>query len=97
MTLLVGQLAFAALIAFPVGIAPAMFAEMFPTADRLTGYSLAFNLGLGLVGGTAPMMATWLISATGTAQAPGIYLAGLSCVSVVALLCMRDRSREPLL
>ncbi len=94
--LLVGQVFFAVLIAFPVGIAPAMFAEMFPTEDRLTGYSLAFNLGLGLVGGTAPMIATWLIEATGTPLAPAWYLAGLSLVSVVALVLMRDRSREPL-
>ena len=74
-----------------------MFVEMFPTEDRLTGYSLAFNIGLGLVGGTAPMIATWLIETTGMPAAPGLYLAGLSLVSVGALVFMRDRSREPLL
>lgn len=95
--LLWGQMLFALLIAFPVGIAPAMFAEMFPTEDRLTGYSLAFNVGLGLVGGTAPMIATWLIEITGTPLAPGFYLVALSLVSLVALSFMKDRSREPLL
>jgi MHS family proline/betaine transporter-like MFS transporter len=95
--LLGGQILFAVLIAVPVGTAPAMFAEMFPTEDRLTGYSLAFNIGLGLVGGTAPMMATWLIARTGTPLAPGYYLAGLSLLSVAALSLMHDRSREPLL
>ncbi len=95
--LLGGQILFAVLIALPVGTAPAMFAEMFPTEDRLTGYSLAFNIGLGLVGGTAPMMATWLIARTGTPLAPGYYLAGLSLLSVAALSLMHDRSREPLL
>ena len=95
--LLGGQILFAVLIALPVGTAPAMFAEMFPTEDRLTGYSLAFNIGLGLVGGTAPMIATWLIARTGTPLAPGYYLAGLSLLSVVALSLMQDRSREPLL
>ena len=96
-TLLTAQLIFAVLVAFPVGIAPAMFVEMFPTEDRLTGYSLAFNIGLGLVGGTAPMIATWLIEATRMPAAPGLYLAGLSLLSVVALIFMRARSREPLL
>lgn len=96
-TLLIGQVAFAVLAAFAVGSAPAMFAEMFPADDRLTGYSLAFNVGLGLVGGTAPMISTWLIGATGNPLAPGFYLAGLSLVSVGALALMRDRSREPLL
>jgi MHS family proline/betaine transporter-like MFS transporter len=95
--LLAGQLLFAVLVAFSVAIAPTMFVEMFPTEDRLTGYSLAFNIGLGLVGGTAPMIATWLIETTGMPAAPGMYLAGLSLLSVVALVFMRDRSREPLL
>lgn len=95
--LLVAQLVFAVLIAVPVGAAPAMFAEMFPTEDRLTGYSVAFNVGLGLVGGTAPMIATWLIASAGTDLAPGLYLAALSLLSLAALTFMRDRSREPLL
>ncbi len=95
--LLAGQILFALLIAFPVGVAPAMFAEMFPTEDRLTGYSVAFNVGLGIVGGTAPMIATWLIGATGSSLAPGFYLAGLSFLSVAALAFMADHSREPLL
>jgi MHS family proline/betaine transporter-like MFS transporter len=94
--LLVGQILFAVLVAVPVGTAPAMFAEMFPTEDRLTGYSLAFNVGLGLVGGTAPMIATGLIELTGSSLAPAWYLIGLSLVSVAALTIMRDRSREPL-
>jgi MFS transporter, MHS family, proline/betaine transporter len=95
--LLAAQLLFAVLVAFSVAIAPVMFVEMFPTEDRLTGYSLAFDIGLGLVGGTAPVIAIWLIEATGMPAAPGLYLAGLSLVSVVALAFMRDRSRALLL
>lgn len=90
------QIGFAVLIAFAVGAAPAMFAEMFPTEDRLTGYSLAFNIGLGVVGGTAPMIATWLIDVSGSPLAPGFYLAALCALSVAALACMPDHSREPL-
>ena len=96
-TLAVGQILFAILIAFPLGIAPATFAEMFPTEDRITGYSVAFNLGIGVVGGTAPMIATGLIKLTGNPIAPGLYLAALSLVSVVALIFMKDHSREPLM
>ena len=92
-----GQILFAVLIAFPVGAAPAMFAEMFPTEDRLTGYSVAFNIGLGIAGGTAPLIATGLIKLTGSPLAPGAYLAATSLVSVIALAFMKDRSREPLL
>lgn len=95
--LLISQLIFAGLIAIPLGTAPAMFAEMFPTEDRLTCYSIAFNVGLGLVGGTAPMVATWLIKTTHSPLAPSLYLAALSALAVLALWLMKDRSREPLL
>jgi len=91
-----GQLLLAALTAIPMGAAPAMLVELFPVEDRLTGYSLAYNLGLGIAGGTAPMIATWLIEVSGVHSAPGAYLMVASAVSVAALWFMRDRSREPL-
>jgi MHS family proline/betaine transporter-like MFS transporter len=90
------QIALAAIIAMPLGAAPALFVELFPVADRLTGYSLAYNLGLGVAGGTAPMIATWLMSVTGTNASPGAYFAVAAAVAVVALWFMQDRSREPL-
>ena len=94
--LLAAQIPLAVLVAVPLGVAPAMMVELFPVYDRLTGYSLAFNLGLGVAGGTAPMVATWLISATGVDGAPGGYLALGALLSVLALSLMTDRSREPL-
>ncbi len=94
--LIVSQIVLALLMAIPMGASPAMFVELFPKADRLTGYSLAFNLGLGIAGGTAPMIATWLISVSGNDTAPGVYLALAALVSAMALWFMRDRSREPL-
>lgn len=94
--LLAAQILLALIIALPLGSAPAMFVELFPVADRLTGYSLAYNVGLGVAGGSAPMIATWLLSATGYAPAPGAYLSFAAAVSAVALWFMKDRSREAL-
>ena len=51
-----------------------MLVELFPTKDRLSGYSVAYDLGLGVVGSSTPMICTWLISFTGTQNA----LAGFS-------------------
>lgn len=95
-SLIIAQLVLALVIAIPLGAAPAMLVELFPVADRLTGYSLAYNLGLGVAGGTGPMIATWLISVTGYNAAPGAYLALAALVSAAALWLMQDRSREPL-
>ncbi|MCB1692712.1 MAG: MFS transporter, partial [Pseudomonadales bacterium] len=90
------QFVLAALIAIPCGVAPATFVELFPTEDRLSGYSVAFNIGLGVVGGSTPMVATWLIETTGNSLAPAGYLIALAIVGIVGLAWMQDRSREPL-
>jgi MHS family proline/betaine transporter-like MFS transporter len=94
--LAVAQVVFGLLIAFPCGIAPALFVELFPTRDRLSGYSIAFNLGLGIVGGATPMAATALISLTGFDIAPAFYMVFWAAVGVATLLWMHDGSREPL-
>lgn len=93
----IGQIAFGVLLAIPLGVAPAIFSELFPEEDRLTGYSIVFNLGLGVVGGLTPMLASWLLLRTGLGIAPVLILVLASLVSLASLWWMRDRSREPLL
>lgn len=90
------QLVLGILIAVLCGVAPSLFVELFPTKDRLSGYSVAYNIGLGVVGGTTPMVATWLISVTGSRLAPAWFMIVVAAIGIVALLWMKDRSREPL-
>ncbi|RVU35251.1 MFS transporter [Hwanghaeella grinnelliae] len=92
----VAQIVFALLIAFPCGIGPALFTELFPTRDRLSGYSVSFNVGMGLVGGATPALVTWLISVTGYDALPGLFMVVAGLIAAVSLIWMRDRSREPL-
>jgi MHS family proline/betaine transporter-like MFS transporter len=80
----------------PLGSGPALFVELFPERDRLSGYSVAFNLGLGVFGGLTPMIAATLIAATGAPTAPAIYLTVAAVVAVFALFLMPDHSRVPL-
>ncbi|OWY01991.1 MFS transporter [Thioclava sp. F1Mire-8] len=84
------------LLAVPLGSGPALFAEMFPERDRLSGYSVAFNIGLGIFGGLTPMIATSLIAATGLVTAPALYMLVAGLIAVVALVFTPDRSRAPL-
>ncbi|HZK54213.1 MAG TPA: hypothetical protein VFC84_08485 [Desulfosporosinus sp.] len=83
-------------MAVPLGVGPALFVELFPTAHRLTGYSVSFNLGMGVVGGTAPMIVTWLISRTGISIVPALYMLFWGIIAVITLLKMSDHSREAL-
>jgi MHS family proline/betaine transporter-like MFS transporter len=96
MKFVVAQFGFAVFLGMIMGTAPAMLAELFPSHFRLSGYSLAFNIGLGFGGGTAPLIATALIGATGSTLAAPAYLMVGAVMAMGALYLMTDRSREPL-
>src|SRR5690606_6769187 len=73
----------------PLGTA---LSELFPTAVRYTGASLAFNFA-GILGGSlAPYIATWLAGNHGIA-AVGYYLAAAGLVTLVAQLLIKARLR----
>jgi MHS family proline/betaine transporter-like MFS transporter len=85
-----------ALLAVPLGSCPALFVEMFPESDRLSGYSIAFNIGLGVFGGLTPMIATGIIAWTHEPTTLAFYLITAALVAMIALSLTRDRSRAPL-
>lgn len=93
----IAQIWLALLIGMLLGTSPAMMVELFPSQTRLTAYSLALNLGAGIVGGTSPLIATWLIEVSGNSYAPALYLSLAAFTSATAISFMSDRSREPLL
>ncbi|MGM0629356.1 MAG: MFS transporter [Patescibacteria group bacterium] len=90
------QLTLGVFIAAVLGSAPALYVELFPKSDRLTAYSITFNVSLGVFGGTAPFIATWLIHVTGDILMPAYYAVATLLIALVALWTMIDRSREPL-
>ncbi|MHB8884193.1 MAG: MFS transporter [Methylovirgula sp.] len=92
----VAQIGFGLLLALVMGTAPAMLAEQFKSDYRLSGYSLCFNIGIGIAGGTAPIVATALIAATGNDFAPALYLMLASAIAAGAAFMLVDGSRAPL-
>lgn len=48
--------------------------ENFPARLRYTGISLGYNIGYALFGGTAPLIAAWLLKNTSNALSPAFYL-----------------------
>ncbi len=77
----------------PIG---AVMAEMFPTQNRYSGIAVSYNVTLGLVGGTAPLVCTWLTSTTRDMSAPAYYLIAMAGLSLAAVLGVRLRHREQL-
>lgn len=84
-----------ALLFLVEGTEPAMMAELFASRYRMSGYSVALNFGLGIGGGTAPLIATALIGPLGRFAGAG-YLVACAVMTLGALWLMADRSREPL-
>ena len=81
---LTSQVIFAVIMSANLGPMSATMAEMFPTRNRYSGIAFAYNITLGVVGGTAPLVCTWITSFTGDLAAPAYYLMLLACISLVA-------------
>ncbi len=62
--------------------------------NTLGGIAFAYNLTVGVVGGTAPMVCTWLTGRMGDLAAPAYYLMFLACISLVAVLGLRTAEAE---
>jgi MHS family proline/betaine transporter-like MFS transporter len=94
--ILAGQLGFA--VIFSVGFAtiPAVMTELLPSEVRCSGASVAYNLCLGIFGGTAPLVATFLIERSGDEFAPVYYMMAAALVQLVALAGMREMAGKPL-
>ncbi len=90
------QVTFAFLLAVVMGAAPAILAEQFRPGYRVSAHAVAFNLGIGVAGGTAPMVGMALIKATSNPMAPAGYLILAAALSIIGVLQLRERSREPM-
>ncbi len=70
--------------------------EAFPTKVRYSGAAISYNLGYMVFGGTAPFVATFLVSRTGVNVSPGVYMAAAAITILCVLaLAMPKISRRP--
>lgn len=66
--------------------------EIFSTRVRYTGITLGYQLGAALAGGTAPLIATWLLAEyEGNWQPVAIYMVVTVAISLVAILSIGKR------
>ena len=95
LSVFLGQLGFTLLIASYGSINPIVLCEAFPRHVRCSAVSAAYNLSVGLAGGTAPAVATWLIEITDNVSMPAFYIMACAAISAVAALSIREsRGRE---
>lgn len=93
---LIVQLLVALAIALYCAALPAAIAEIFETRTRTTYLSIANGTAVAIFGGFAPFIATWLIQKTGSPIAPIYLVVTAAILSLVAILSLRETSREDL-
>ncbi len=92
----VGQVLFGMIISLFSGPGPAALVEMFPTNVRYSALGISYNLAVAVFGGTAPFIATFLVSRTGSNISPGLYLIAAAVISLIVVARIKETYRDPL-
>ncbi|WP_312932835.1 MFS transporter [Pseudomonas sp.] len=74
-------------------VTAALLSESFPTRTRYTASAITYNVAYTLFGGTAPLVATWLITQSGSSLAPAFYLVAIALLALVGGLALPETSR----
>jgi MHS family proline/betaine transporter-like MFS transporter len=91
---LLGQLILWIPVAAFGGAIPVLFAELFPTRVRVSGFGIAYGFGSALFAGTAPFVATLLIELSGNKVSPAWYTMAAGAVTLVVVLTCVGRIRS---
>jgi MFS transporter, MHS family, proline/betaine transporter len=91
-----GQLGLAVMVAANGGAMPVTMAELAPWRVRCTVMSVAYNIGMALLGGTTPLVAEWLVARTGARLAPAWYLATAAAITFGGALLLPRMARHSL-
>ncbi len=86
---LLGQIGLVVIVAPFVGCFATRMALLFPRAVRMSGFSVSYNVGLTLFGGTAPLIASYLIERHVGDLSPAYLLTASAVVSFLSLLWAR--------
>lgn len=93
---ILAQILLGAILAGNDGVLATFLSEMFPTNVRYSCFALSFNSSNALFGGTAPFVATFLISITDNTFAPAFYLMSAAAVAFIALFWTKETANQPL-
>ena len=78
------------------GAFAAYMVESFPTRVRMSGISMGNVIGFAVFGGSAPLIASYLVNSTGNLNSPGIYMAICSAISLIAVLRVKETYKNEL-
>jgi MHS family proline/betaine transporter-like MFS transporter len=88
--IVLGLLILSAHTGFAAGGLPAFITEIFYQNHRYTGSTIAYNSGVAWIGGTAPMVLSYLFLKTNNPLIPGLYLSFFSLIALFAAISLRS-------
>ena len=68
--------------------------QLFPARLRYSGMAIGYNLTLAIFGGTAPVVATWLIKTFNDLTAPAWYVIVISAVTFIVTLTIKPHTEN---
>lgn len=93
---IVSQVVFAVIVGITLGAFPPAIMELYPTRVRSSALAVSYNSVSGFVGGTTPLIATYLISVICSPLAPALYLGLAGLISLVPALALKETAGQPL-
>lgn len=94
MTIFLGELGFAVIIGIIGGGLVAANVELIPSPIRCTGLAFAYNVSIGLFGGTTPLIAAWMISTTGNPIMPAYWITMGGAVTFLTAIFLIDETLQ---
>lgn len=91
-----GQLIFAIFYGIYVSQMPVVAPEMLPAEVRVSGTAIGYNLCIGTLGGTTPLVATYLTARTGDDFAPVYYYLIAAVPTLITVATMKETAGKPL-
>ena len=74
-----------------IGVSAALLSEVFPTRLRWSGIAISREIPAAIFGGTAPFVATWLVTVGGgSPDLVAWYLVGVTVVGLIGILALPE-------
>jgi MFS family permease len=96
-TALIGEIIFALLLGSIASVIFTIVAESFPTEIRNTAVTLAYNSTFAIFGGTAPLIAVFLVHLTESSLAPAFYAMIGVIIAIFSVSRVKETYKKPLL
>ncbi|MGH8822516.1 MAG: MFS transporter, partial [Rhodoferax sp.] len=84
------------LLAFQAAPGIIFITELYPRPVRATSLSVVYSVGVAIFGGTAQVLATWLIKLTGSDLAPAGYLVVATLLSSLPFFWLKETAGKPI-